>query len=225
MLVGKLRPQSKIFSEVFSDPARDISYIYKLAQLYDVREVRYIDYPLLMGVQPQHATITGWPSAEKVLEAALGGHSLPFFASSLHPAQLEVVCYEYLRENLLLDRLLMPIGRCMVDLDVLGFDGAGNRVLAQVTYETNAAKLKAKGEQLLNHATAGDRCYFFAPRKALPTFGPRVSVIAIEDALETLRASPSPSAKKMLERMFRGGLGQTLGIDKVRHDPRFSRRP
>tara|TARA_A100000171_G_C2111214_1_gene135165 strand:+ start:875 stop:1357 length:483 start_codon:yes stop_codon:yes gene_type:complete len=105
MLVGFLNQGTKIFSEEFRDPCSEQTFIYKVAPLSNAIEVPYADYPLLVGVQPRQATITGWPSAEGVLLAALTQQSLPRKANSLHPSQLEVLCYEWLRCSGRLERL------------------------------------------------------------------------------------------------------------------------
>jgi len=72
---------------------RNVSdYVYKTVKLQNVREVSYLDYPLLAAIQPRQVTLTGWPSAEKYLLAILGKQKINWDVRSLDPSQLEVIC-------------------------------------------------------------------------------------------------------------------------------------
>jgi hypothetical protein len=101
---------------------------------------------------------------EKVLRAALEDKPLPQDVRSLHPAQLEVLCLEYLRVKGWLAGLLLPIGRTLRDVDIVGVDDQGRTVLAQVTGDEVKApdKLRRLKDQLKPHAE-GAKPYFFAP--------------------------------------------------------------
>jgi len=204
MLVGELPKNSRVQGEEFRDPDTGHTFIYKVAVLHRAREVRFVDYPLLLGRQPRQATITGWPSAARVLEAAIHNHPLPYDASCLHPSQLEVLCYEYLRERHHLERLLMPIGRSLLDIDILGLDKDGNKVLAQVTHSMSKSKLDDKRQRLLQHALPSDKCFFFVPERAPLAVSPNVESIPITRVLSALKASSRVSTKRMLSEMFAG---------------------
>jgi hypothetical protein len=201
MLVGKLEQGARVFSEEFRDSGK--SFIYKLAQLSEAVEVPYADYPLLAGIQPRQATIIGWPSADKILWAALNKKSLLREASSLHPSQLEVLCYEWLRSFGKLERLVLPIGRGLIDIDILGIGRDGNRVIAQVTHSVNAKDLADKKGRLLRHARSDlDAMYFFLPGNAPLDACDGVELVALDRVLEKLESKSDASTRAMLQEMF-----------------------
>ena len=202
MLVGQITKGSSVKPEEFHDPTTGDTFVYKTVALQGTIEVSYADFPLLVGVQPRQATITGWPAAEKVLEAALSHLPLPREPSCLHPSQLEVLCYEWLRETRNLDRLLMPIGRGLVDIDIVGINQNGNRVIAQVTHSISDSDLLNKQERLLQHARPEDKIYFFLPESAPLKPDSRVQTIDFNQVLNKLEASSSVSTKRMLSEMF-----------------------
>ncbi len=113
ILVGEIPKGSKIEVAIYGD------LIYKTVQLVNVLEVSYRDYPLLAAIQPR-GTITRWPSAEILVGAILGKGYVPWNVRSLDPSQLEILCYEFLRMKNLLLVLLLPIGRTLMDIDILG---------------------------------------------------------------------------------------------------------
>ncbi len=202
MLIGRISEGSKVTAREFSDPDAEKSFIYKVVKLQDAVEARYGDYPLLVGVQPRQATITGWPAAGRVLEAAISRKSLLREPNSLHPSQLEVLCYEWLRSARLIERLLLPIGRGLVDIDILGINGRGKRIIGQVTHSANTAELEEKERRLLQHARPQDEVYFFFPKHASLKPNPRVKQVFFRQVLETLENSTDSATKVMLDEMF-----------------------
>lgn len=202
MLVGFLEQGTRIFSEEFHDPSSGESFIYKVAALKNAVEFPYADYPLLVGVQPRQATLTGWPSARAVLLAAVKRQSLPRMANSLHPSQLEVLCYEWLRRFGLLERLVLPIGRGLMDIDIFGIDKDGKRIIGQVTYGKHATDLSDKQSRLLRHARDIDSIYFFLPEDAPLVAEQGVELVTFRKVLDDLEADQSVSTKTMLREMF-----------------------
>lgn len=175
LLLGLIKPGSKVWAEKFGG-----RYVYKVAQLTNCREVRYVDFPLLLAIQPRQGTLVGWPSAGAVLRCALYGESLPIEVSSLSPDQLEVVCYEYLRTSKKISRLLMPIGRGLVDIDIFGIDSLGRRVLAQVTQAYSDRKNAEKMGNLFAHKDSDSQLYFFGISQSVQK-NPGVEVVDIRD--------------------------------------------
>jgi hypothetical protein len=204
MLVGQITKGASVKAAEFHDPSTGATFVYKTVALHGAVEVSYADFPLLVGVQPRQATITGWPAAEKVLTSALNHQPLPHEPSCLHPSQLEVLCYEWLRESRSLDRLLMPIGRGLVDIDILGINQNGNRVIAQVTHSMSASDLIDKQKRLLRHARPEDKIYIFLPEYAPLKPDSRVQTIDFNQVLNKLEASRSVSTKRMLSGDVRG---------------------
>jgi hypothetical protein len=209
MLVGYLPAGSCVRGEEFRDPDTRQAFVYKVAELQAAREVRFVDYPLLFGVQPRQTTSTGWPAADKVLAAALHNQPLQYDASCLHPSQLEVLCYEYLREKRLLEKLLMPIGRGLPDIDILGLDEHGQRVIAQVTHSVSKSELADKQARLLQHAQHWDRCFFFLPESAPVDMLNGVVRVSVERVLCELMKSKHVSTRRMLSVMFAGTTADT----------------
>ena len=201
MLVGRLRAGSQVWAESFTDGADPL--IYKVAQLTDCVEVPYVRYPVLLAIQPRQTTLTGWPSAKRALDAAVESTSLPRAVGSLDPSQLEVICYEWLRSQDLLSRLILPIGRGMVDIDIFGIDSHSRRVYAQVTHATSLAKNTTKLKRLLCHASETDRLYYFCP-STVSIDDSRVTVVTIEDVFAKLDCDPA--SRRMLSLML-GDLG------------------
>lgn len=202
MLVGIIPPGSKVFAKTFVDSQSGESFTYKVVKLEDTVEVPYADYPLLVGVQPRQATITGWPAAQAVLKSALNGLPLPYEASTLHPSQLEVLCYEWLRSSGKLERLLLPIGRGLIDIDILGINSSGGRVLAQVTFSRTGSDLADKEQRLLRHARPNDDIYFFLPHEAPLEHNPRVNSLTFTEVLKDLKSLNDPATKAMINEMF-----------------------
>lgn len=203
ILIGKIAPGSQIIAKTFKDPQENKEFIYKTVQLTNSKVVKYADYPLLAGIQPRLATITGWPSAKAVLNAAFRDTEIPRCPSNLHPSQLEVLCYEWLRTYSHLERLVMPIGRGLIDIDILGITRKGNRVSAQVTHSTNPSDLKEKEDRLLSHAAPDDCVFFFLPELNLLPPNTKVTQITFHSVLTDLQSSLDESIKKMLDTMFR----------------------
>ena len=205
MLVGILNKDSKVEATMFCDPESGESFIYRVVKLSKAVEVPYVDYPLLAGIQPRQATITGWPSARKILWAALKNESLPREASSLHPSQLEVLCYEWLRGRGKLDRLVLTIGRGVIDIDILGIGQGDKRVIAQVTHSVNVSDLRDKKDRLLRHGRRGvDTMFFFLPDLARLDPCEGVELVTLGSVLKDLESTSESDAstKAMLQEMF-----------------------
>ena len=168
ILIGKIVSGSKISTPKYG------KYIYKTVHLEDVMEVSYNDYPLLSAIQPRQGTICKWHAANEYINAIYFGKPLPWSVNSLLPSQLEVLCYEYMRQKRLLLYLLMPIGRTRIDVDIQGIDGNSNAVIAQVTHSNNRLTINNKLKVLLNYHYSDTKLFFFGPKTK------KVSVINIE---------------------------------------------
>lgn len=155
MLVGEIERGSHI--NISSYDGYDF---YKTVQLANVREISYLDYPVLLALQPRNQTICKWPSAAMALWAAFAGRPLPSSVYSLSEGQLEVLCYEYLRRKGIVESLLLPIGRTLRDIDIFGCTSAKRDVLAQVTFGNSGVEDKV--QRLREHGPDVER-YFFLP--------------------------------------------------------------
>ena len=166
MLIGEIRKGSQVDLLDVSTVSDSDRGIYKVVQLVNVKEVSYSVYPLLAAIQPRQGTITGWPSAEKYLLAILRERELARSVKSLHPSQLEVICYEFLKMRGILKALLLPIGRGLIDIDIYGLGESGERVLAQVTHSTNRKVIRDKLTRLQEYQANDSNLIFFAPKKS-----------------------------------------------------------
>jgi hypothetical protein len=201
MLVGEVEAGSPVEALRYSDPGAGQSFIYKTVQLRKAQEVLFRDYPLLAGIQPRLTTITGWPSARAYLMAILGRTELPQDVSSLHPSQLEVLCYEYMRWRGDIGALLLPIGRNMLDVDIVGVGTNGATTLAQVTHSTEPKAVSDKLQRLESYGDPAGRLLFFGPASA-EAGSSSVEFVGIEQAFQSLREHGSAAQQKMLRRML-----------------------
>lgn len=201
MLVGRIKPGSKVKAIKFKGGGE--AFWYKAVELTDTVEVPYTRYPVLMALQPRQTTLTGWPSAQKALQAALAGKPLPRDVSSLDPNQLEVLCYEWLRMNGHLARLIMPIGRSMCDIDIFGMNDAGNHVYAQVTHSTSHDTNDDKLERLLSHKNKKATLFYFAP-EGFSTKKQGIQVVPIHGVFSDLLKDEASF------RMIRAMLGEKI---------------
>lgn len=148
-LVGKVLPGSSI--ELFegrwgSEPSRPA--VMKVLRMHSVEKVPASRQALLLSVQPRQGTFVRWWAIRDMVECIVEHRTPPEGLNSLHPTYQEVMCAEYLREHERaefprLRHLLMPVGRTMKDVDILGIAEDGNLLLAQVTFGSGEAKLRA----------------------------------------------------------------------------------
>lgn len=159
ILVGQLLPGTPFRGQTFTDETKPgVSYHYKVAKLEKAKELRIVDYPVLASIQPRQGALCEWHSAKGIIEALVNNNQREVSVFSLHSGQLEVLCYEYLRHIGAIDCLLAPIGRTMLDIDIIGLKYPGTRVIAQVTFSNCADKLK----RLQNHTSSNIISYFFS---------------------------------------------------------------
>lgn len=190
MLIGEILPGSAVKITQYDN------LIYKTVQLENVQEISYRDFPLLSAIQPQGA-ITGWPSAQTYLEAILGKNPIPWSVHSLHPAQLEIICYEFLKMQGVIKALLMPIGRTLRDVDIYGLGENGKGVVAQVTHNTNRREIAQKIELLREFYSEDSVLIFFGPEAARVELD-QIKYISIEKVFDTLTGTGENSPYYML---------------------------
>ena len=111
---------------------------------------------ILLAGQPQQGTLMRWPSIGGRIRRLIEGEAAPIEAGTLSPAQQEVLCSEFLRWPEAaaiglsrMEHLLLPIGRTLADLDVIGLTAEGTFVVAQVTH----LPLEAAGKKLARLGT------------------------------------------------------------------------
>jgi hypothetical protein len=184
ILVGKLLPGTSFTEQTFTDEDDpSISYHYKVAKLEDARELEIVEHPVLASIQPRQGALCEWHSAKGIIEALVKKTEREISVYSLHSGQLEVLCYEYLVHIGAIDLLLAPIGRTMLDIDIIGLKGSGKKVIAQVTFSECIDKLK----RLQKHISSNVNAYFFSSLANQEING--VRCISIEHVFNELRGT------------------------------------
>jgi hypothetical protein len=146
---------------------------------------------LLLSVQPTQGTLCEWRAVgDKVMRLATGTPWEEDFGS-LHSAYQEVLCSEFLRSHDIpglprLQHLLLPVGRTMADVDILGIADDGKNLRAQVTFTSSEDKLR----RLAEHGDEITHLVYFCRASTISAVG-RVWVVPVSLAFEKFRATPS----------------------------------
>ncbi|HYH65010.1 MAG TPA: hypothetical protein VD866_09975 [Urbifossiella sp.] len=115
--------------------------VLKTLQLSKVKRISKADSAAIVVGRPRMGTLQKWPRAGKLIENLVNGVRSEQTIVALTTDLQEVLCAEFLRlpavEALGLPRLvhqLLPIGRTMRHIDLLGLAADGRRLFAQVTH-------------------------------------------------------------------------------------------
>jgi hypothetical protein len=122
------------------------------AILKTLRVDKWIEVPasrqlLLLAIAPQQSTFCRWDAIGERVRFLIEDLPIEKNVGGLHSIQQEVMCAEFLRGTYHIDgfprlaSLMMPVGRTLKDIDILGVADDGQRLLAQVTYGTREEKL------------------------------------------------------------------------------------
>jgi len=169
---------------------------FKRIRLTKVRFLPFKEHPLLVAMQPRAGTFAAWHLGAKAIRAFYFGYPLPCSFWSLSPAQVEVLCYEYLQLTSSISSLLLPIGRTLECVDIWGIGSDGVDVVAQVTF---GASTESKSELLEQNFPSTARRFLFAPRKYLKSLKARsVTAVSLEDVFSHLLTAGRHSVLRML---------------------------
>lgn len=175
-MIGYVAPGSKV--EIFRGEWRQKGdaaareAVLKSIELENSRKLNAGQAISLTAVQPRQGTFCQWHKVgTRVVDLVDGNTCMSL--GSLTPDLQEVMCMEYMRtkkaaENGLpqIEYTLMPVGRTMKDIDILGVDKYKQKVSVQVTFGrfNKAGEKFKKLDQYLNsgHKTV----YFCNHRKA-----------------------------------------------------------
>lgn len=164
VLIGQVSKGSKIeineeicwkttsdrYGEFNGEPAR-----LKTLKLQSASIVRRSMHGSFMAGLPIHQTICTIQREEikKIIHAIVKGKQVEPSPELLSTEQMETACAEFLRfPNQLydtLDYLVMPVGRTMKDVDILGKTKSGKTIYAQVTYADTKEKTQNKLNALI----------------------------------------------------------------------------
>lgn len=138
----------------------------KSLRMNQVRNLAAEEAISLTAVQPRQGTFCRWRKVGKRVIALAKG-APPSELGCLTPDLQEVMCMEYLRTAEagarglpVLRHTLMPVGRTMKDIDILGISDSGRILSAQVTYKNfdpNDRKLR----KLDGYRTQGNETIYF----------------------------------------------------------------
>lgn len=164
------------------------------------RVISFKNYPVLSAVRPRGHSLCRWRAAEDQVRAIIAEGQLSAEVGSLSSEQLEVACNEYLRVKFDGYFPTLPVGRTLRDVDIVG-GTANERVLAQVTQESDRDKLDGKIQKLQNYADENARLVLFAPAKHELESTSGIDHITVEEVFNTLYSDES-HGRKMLDRML-----------------------
>jgi hypothetical protein len=165
-VLGRIDPGTKI--QLFEGEwgtKKDRKAILKALPLTKVRRIQPSEYLIISSGRPRQGTIKIWRNSSDRIKYLVENIPLKPELSNLSPTQQEVLCSEYLRYGLdttgmlpTIESYLLPIGRTLIDVDIAGLSTKGQKIYAQVTYnsfknsEEKFAKLKkylSKNTQLI----------------------------------------------------------------------------
>ncbi|VVB57044.1 Uncharacterised protein [uncultured archaeon] len=165
----------------------------KIVHLENARNEKFIDHQRLI-FSPGRQTICRYRDQDRdYIVKLFKRETLPMKVNSLHPSQIEVLCYEYMAHKNLVDGLLLPIGRSMEAVDIIGIRAEPKstiKVVAQVTCQNDRKKIKVKAERL---SEFGGKKYFFGPQEKsvfVEGLNLELEYIAIEKVFDELLKVP-----------------------------------
>jgi hypothetical protein len=150
-------------NESFRDGSKEKEAKIKCLQLVDSKPVGRGEFMSFRAARPPYVTISKWQAVMTKsninrLQYLVEGKPLPREWESLFTHQQEAACAEYMRdpesgfEGSKLKHLLMPVGRTLKDVDIVGYAIDGNQLFAQVTFEGQSTE---KLQALINCKAAG----------------------------------------------------------------------
>jgi hypothetical protein len=120
--------------------------VLKTLALKKVRILSAIDSAVVLAGRPRMGTLQRWEACGSRIEHLVEGTHSQLSLSDLLSYEQETMCAEFLRtteaETMGLPRLanlLVPIGRTMKDVDILGIASDGEKIACQVTFSTLGA--------------------------------------------------------------------------------------
>lgn len=139
-LEGKWRP----------DVEKDRIAVMKVLKLSRTLTLDRLESTTLLAGRPQQGTFCRWHRIGKRIGNLVEGKENAIGLQDLTPDLQEVMCAEFLRTEAAaseglprIESLLLPVGRTLAHIDILGIDATGKKIVVQVTYaEADAAQWK-----------------------------------------------------------------------------------
>lgn len=129
------------------------------------KELYFSDFPMLLAAMPRQGTFGEWHLMREQILSIYHDGRVKYNYTALAPAQIEALCASYLFHSRRLACQSLPSGRTLRDIDIVGLDQRGERILAQVTFSTDKAKVRKKSEALGRYSKFSPHLLFFAPNE------------------------------------------------------------
>lgn len=157
--VGVIEPGTDV--EFIRRQYNESERIYKVAELTSYVDVEFTECPVIFVARSQQGpTISKYPKASRrAIKAIVGATSVPRDVWSLSSGQFELLARRDMESRHGELELRLPSGRNLKDIDVLGVDGEGDDIIAQVSFTNNPSKARNKRNKLLQYDA--DRRYLY----------------------------------------------------------------
>lgn len=141
-LIGFVEPCTTIeVIETTWENSDDIKTYVKALKLSKVQELTASQNAVLLVGRPRQGTMSYWWKAQQRLALLVNGAMTSLTLEHLYPSQQEMMCADFLKSPEAasfglptLDRLILPPGKTMRDIDIVGLCNDGKQLFAQVTY-------------------------------------------------------------------------------------------
>lgn len=208
--VGKVTPNTEIgflkgeWGERSGQQGR--TAILKILPLKQIQHIAADRYLTISSGRPRQGTIKIWRNIGKRIENLVENKPIEPILQNLSPSQQEVLCSEFLRNNLdqskLLPKtesLLLPVGRTLIDIDIVGVDDNGDLVYAQVTY-SKRRNAKNKLENLKKYSSKRNSVVLFCDC-SIPEIIDDIIIYPLRVVFE--KYSQSEAGGKWIKNIFR----------------------
>ena len=186
--------------------------VVKAVQLQKVKIVSRLDCTAILAGQPRGGTVNRWNRPGRAIENIVEGRRCDPALGDLDPAAQEVLCAEFLRTPEAatlglptLVHLLLPTGKTMKAIDILGLAADGRLIAAQVTFGT-FRESAWKRDQLLEIGEPTQSHLILFCKAPEATGDATVKCISLERVFE--RFTATPTGKRWLSSV----LGRPLGV-------------
>ena len=203
-VVGYVEPGSEVVlvrgARGSKEDAEGREAVLKAVRLSRARHLGPAESAALLSARPRQGTFCAWHKAGQMVHDLVEGGAWLTSAERLTPTLQEVLCSELLRLPVAeahglprMESSLVPVGRTLKDVDVLGLSPEGQFVAAQVTnYEANSDQAQSKLSKLAAYGSSngGDRPWLVLFCQAdAPEERDGVLVFPLERAFELFTAS------------------------------------
>ena len=143
------------------------TWVLKVARHESEKKMKlyFSKYPMLLAAMPRQGTFGEWHLMQEQILSIYHNGSVTFNYTALAPAQIEALCTSYLFSSGQLVCQSLPFGRTLKDIDIVGLDPEGKRILAQVTFSKNRSEIRTKALALAGYSKLSPRLVFFAPEE------------------------------------------------------------